>query len=283
MTEPRGHLSLARDPEEEAGRRPPSGGGVRTVAVVSDGSDARGQSRAAVRTGLLTAAVSLRERVGIKATAQLVYAESAEELIAELRGISVDNSAIYLVCTDPLRGREAQVTLSGTLPVITDRQTLAVVALAATLTILTRAGVDPPDGQMLIIGAERDRLVAELAVAAGVGEISSWGLDDAHSFPLRALAHRTTAIIDLLGPAAHGRMTGIGEPVDRVVTVDDPTIALLALPGLYAAAVTAGRPPDLTACLEWARTLSDRTPPDQILPLLADAAVIRARLPHPVR
>lgn len=279
--EPYGPLSVARYPRLTT-RRLDGDGAVRAVVVVSDGSDARGRSRAAVRTGLLTAAVSLRERVGIKATARLVHADSAQELITELHGLSRDNSAIYLVGTDSVRGRVAQVALSGTLPVITDRQTLAVVTLAATLTILTRAGVDLADGQLLIVGAERDRLVAQLGVAAGIGEINSWGLDDAHSFPLRALAHRATVVIDLLGPAERGHMTRIREPGDRVVTVDDPTIALLALPGLIAAAVTAGRPPDHTACLAWARALAERTPPDRILPTLTDAAALRARLPHPL-
>jgi hypothetical protein len=288
--EPRGKLSIIREPRVAVHRG--GGGGARTVAVVSDGSDARGDSRSAIRTGLLIAATSLRQRIGMKATALLVNAESAEELITELRDLSGEYSAIYLVRTDPARGREAQAALSGTVPVITDRQALAAVALAATLTILTRAGVEPADGRALIIGAERDRLVATLAVAAGIGEISSWGLEDAHSYPLRALAHRATAVIDLLGPDAHRRVIGMPDPDARVVTVDDPTVALLAFPGLLAAADTAGRQPDLAVCLAWARTLAARTPADRILPALADTvpgadavdlAAAGIRLPVPTR
>jgi hypothetical protein len=276
-----------------AGPRITAGGVARTVTVVSDGSDMHGEPGAAVRTGLLRAAALLREHTGMKAQAVLVSAESSEELIAELRGLPGNISGVYLVHTDPVRARAVQAALSGALPVITDRQTLAVAALAATLTTLTRAEVAPAAGHAVIVGAERDRLVAALAVAAGIGEISSWGLDDAHCFPLHVLTRKATVVIDLLGSAAHRRLTDrmtdtLGPPT-RVVSVDDPTVALLALPGLLAAAVAAGRAPDLTLCLACAHALAQCTPLDRTLPALsglgAGAAVvdIAALSPHPVQ
>ncbi|MDT7626238.1 MAG: hypothetical protein QOF99_7139 [Pseudonocardiales bacterium] len=252
------------------GHRITAGGVARTVAVVSDGSDMQGEPGSDVRTGLLSAAALLREHTGMGATAVLVSAESSEELIFGLRGLAGDISGVYLVHTDPVRGRAAQAALSGTLPVITDRQTLAVAALAATLTILTRADVAPAAAHAVIVGAERDRLVAELAVAAGIGEISSWGLDDGHCFPLHVLTRKATVVIDLLGSAAHRRMTDTDDPPTRVVSVDDPTVALLALPGLLAASMAAAQAPDLTACLACARALTECTPPDRTLPVLSD-------------
>ena len=290
IEESRTQINTTEDPKAAVWLTP--GGGSGAVAVVSDGSGAGGESRSASWTGPLNAAAVLRERVGMKAVAVLVGAESSEELTDALRGLAGDYSAVYLVGTDPVRGRDAQAALSGTVPVITDRQTLAVAAVAAALTILTRAGVAPADGHAVIIGAECDRLVAALAVAAGIGEISSWGLDDAHDFPLHVLTGRATVVIDLLGCAGHGRMAATSQPRACVVTVDDPTVALLALPGLVAAAVTTGRSPDLTACLACARTLSDRTPPDRTLPVLSDSDLGAAgvdiapsptRRPHPVR
>jgi hypothetical protein len=137
----------------------------------------------------------------------------------------------------------------------------------------------------VIVGAERDRLVAEVAVAAGIGEISSWGLDDGHCFPLHVLTRKATVVIDLLGSAAHRRMTDTDDPPTRVVSVDDPTVALLALPGLLAASIAAAQAPDLTACLACARALTECTPPDRTLPVLSDlglgATVVDIEAPQP--
>lgn len=272
------------------------GGGGRTVAVLSDASDFHREPESSVLTGLLRFAALLRTHTGMAATALLVTADNAEELIAELRQVAPDfPGGIFLVHTDPDRGRAAQVALSGTAAVITDRQTTAVAVIAAALTTLAHARIAPAAGRLVIAGTEGNALLASLAVAAGIGEIDSWSPDDAHNFPLRALSRRGAVVIDLLGSATLRRQADALDLPISVLGLDEPTTALLALPGLLAAAQSSGRLPGLTGCLACALALVARTPPGQALPDLSDpgladpalaadiAAARRAQDPFPVR
>lgn len=54
---------------------------------------------------------------------------------------------------------------------------------AAATTALARAGIPIGDARMVITGNARNPLVAVLAAATGIGEITRWSLDDAQDFP----------------------------------------------------------------------------------------------------
>lgn len=254
------------------------GGATRAVAVFSDASDFHREPGSSALTGLLGTAELLRDHAGMVATALLVTADSADELLAELRRVAPNVSGVYLVHTDPARGAAAQAAMGGALPLITDRQTTAVALTAAMLTTLTHAGITPTAGRVVIAGAERNPLVAELAVATGVGETYSWSLDDAHNFPLRALVRRGTVMIDLVGSGAHRRQANALDPPAPVLTVDEPTTPLLALPGLLIATQTLRRPAGIATLLATARALVERTPPGRLLPGLSDPALTEPAL-----
>lgn len=251
---------------------PPAEGDHR-VAVVSDGSDFHRDPHApSVLTDLLATAAWLRERAGMAATALLVTADNAEELIVGLRRVAPDLSGVYLVHTDPDRALAAQTALAETLPVVTERVATAVALTAATLTMLARAGVSPAAGRVVIAGAERNPVVAALANAAGIGEIDSWGLDeDAHDVALRTVPGRGAVVVDLLDAAAHRRRLDSLAVTPPVIAVDEPGVALLALPDLLTAARISGRPPGRAECLACAYALVGRTGSDQVLPGLPDA------------
>ncbi len=250
---------------------PVPAGAVGPVAVLGDASDFHREPDTSALTGLLSAAALLRVHTGLMATAQLVSADSTEELITTARQMAPDfPGGIYLLYADPARGIAVQAALNGTVAVITDRQTTAVALIAAALTTLARAGTAPAAGRLVIVGAERNPLVAALAVAAGIGEIDSWGPDDAHNFPLGTLTRRGAVVIDLLGPAGPRWQANALDSATPVLAVEDPTTALLALPALLAAARHAGRRPGLGGHLVCARALVACTPPGQVLPALSD-------------
>lgn len=236
----------------------------RGVAVVSDGSDYHRESGSSLLTELLGGAALLCERSGLTATAVLVGAGGTAELIAELRRLAPGFAGIHLVLTDPVRGRVAQDALGATLPVVTDRQTTAVATVAAALAVLAGAELTPAAARAVIIGAARGPMVATLAVAAGIGEIDRWDVEDAQDFPLDALCRHADVVIDLLGCGARHRGAASVETPLRVVAGVDrspswPIFSVRALPGLLAAAAAAGRPPDLDTCLSCARTLAAHT------------------------
>lgn len=241
--------------------------------MLSDASNFRREPGATVLTGLLGSAALLRDYAGIAATALLVSAEDTEELIADLRRVAPDFSCAYLTLTDPARAAAAQAALAGTLAVITDQQTTAIALTAAMLSSLDRRGIGPAAGRVVIVGAERNPLLGALAVAAGIGEVDRWSLEDAHNFPLQSLARRGAIVIDLLGAARHrDAATAAGSPTP-VIALHDPTTPLLALPHLLRTIQRLGRPPDLAECLACARALVECTPPGQILPALSGPAL----------
>jgi hypothetical protein len=251
--------------------------GVGSVAVLSNASNFHREPGRSALTGLLGIAALLRTHTGLTATAQLVTADDTEELVTALRQAALDfPGGIYLVHTDPARASAAQAALTGTAAVITDQQTTAVTLIAAALTTLTRAGAARAAGRLVIVGAEQNPLVAALAVAAGIGEIDSWGPDDAHNFPMGTLSCRGAVVIDLLGvlgpagPTTHRWPGDAPDSPTPVLAVEQTTSALLALPALLAATRHSGRPPDLGGHLMCAYALMECTPPDQVLPALSD-------------
>ena len=252
-------------------------GAVGPVAVLGDASDFHREPDTSALTGLLSAAALLRAHTGLMATAQLVSADNTDELIITARQMAPDFAGgIYLLYADPPRGIAVQAALNGVVAVITDRQTTAVALIAAALTSLARAGNAPAAGRLVIVGAERNPLVAALAVAAGIGEIDSWGPDDAHNFPLGTLTRRGAVVIDLLrvldplGPTAHRWQRDAPGAPTPVLAVEDPTTSLVALPALLAATRHAGRRPGLGGHLVCARALVACTPPNQVLPALSE-------------
>lgn len=251
---------------------------TRGLAVVSDGSDFHREGGTGVLSGLLSTAALVREHSGTGATAMLITADNVAELTAELRRAAPGFSAVYLMHTNPVRGRAAQSALANTVAVITDRQTTAVALIAALLSTLDRAGTAPAAARVVIAGAQHNPLVAALAVATGIGEIDSWNLGDAHNFPLRAFARRGAVVIDLLGSAALSSQDAALDPPIPRITLDDPRAPLLALPGLLAAAHAWG-PPDVATCLACARALAEPTPAGQPLPGLPQAG--RSEPTHP--
>lgn len=216
---------------------------------------------------------------GTAATALLITADDVEELTAELRRVAPGFSAVFLMHTDPVRSRAAQSMLGDAVSVITDQQTTAVALIAALLTTLDRAGTAPAAGRVVIAGAEHNPLVAALAVAAGIGEIDSWNLGDAHDFPLRTFARRGAVVIDLLGSAALRLEAAALDPPIPFIAADGPRTTLRALPALLAAAQTLGHPPDVATCLACARAIAGRTPTS--LGLATPSAL--PSTPYPVR
>lgn len=252
-------------------------GAVGPVAVLSDASDFHREPGNSALTGLMGSAALLRAHTGLEVMAELVSADSTEELITVVREVAPDfPGGIHLVHIDPARGTAAQTALDGAVAVITDRQTTGVALIAAALTTLARDGTAPAAGRLVIVGAERNPLVAALAVAAGIGEIDSWEPDDTHDLPPGTRARRGAVVIDLLGvldplgPAAHRRQGDAPRAPTPVLAVEEPTTALLALPALLAATRHAGRRPGMSGHLVCAHALVACTPPDRVLPALSD-------------
>lgn len=250
------------------------------VAVLSDASGFHREPGTSVLVEMLGAAALLRENTGLTACAELVTAADTDELIDVVRRIAADfPGGIYVAYTHPGRERALQAALSGTAAVITDQQTTAVALLAATLTTLRRRGVAPAAGRLVIVGSEHNPLVTELAVAAGIGEITRWGPADAHNLPLVALTGtRGTVVIDL-NTAMHRRRHDLAiDSTAAVLAVDEPATALLALPALLAATRRTARPPAAAEHLACVHALIACTPPGQLLPTLADPALTGAAL-----
>jgi len=259
------------------------------LALISDSCGFLRGMQSSVLTSLSDAAALLGEHAGMATTVMLVTAGDDQELVAELRRAARHVCGVYLARTATQRSHAAQDRLAGELPIITDLQTTATAVIAAATTALSRAGIPIGDARMVITGNARNPLVAVLAAATGIGEITRWGLDDAQDFPLRALFSRVDVVIDLLGISEPDRATldAIRVPI---IAVDDPVMSLLALPILLGVALAAGRPPRHADLLAAARALVDLTPPDRLLPQLVDTGACGNRiasthppLSHPFR
>lgn len=239
------------------------------MAIVSDGSMFRRDLGASVLSSVLNLATLLREHAGIATTAALVTAEDDHQLGCELRRLTADVGGVYLTHTDPGRAHATQNALAGEVSVITEAQATAVVVVAAIANTLARAGTTPDNAHVVIVGAERNPLVAALTAGVGIGEVTSRGAGDAQEFPLNALARRADVVVDLMGEAP--RHAGLGAADGPpVIAVDDSTVPLLALPGLWAAIATSRSPAGHADCLAAALDLAAAAPAEQLLPDLSE-------------
>jgi malate dehydrogenase (oxaloacetate-decarboxylating) len=208
-----------------------------------------------------------------------VTAGDDQELIAELLRLAPEACGVYLGHTDATRGRNAQVALAGMTPVTTDVQTTAIAVTAALLTTLDRSGSAPGSSRVVIVGADRNPPVAALAVAAGIGEVGSFGLDEVQNIRLRTLTYGATAVIDFRGGTVPRVAAGPSHQSPPVIAVDDAT-PLLELPGLLAAAQASTSPVGPATCLAATLALVELTPADQLLPRLSDPGLAKI-LVHP--
>jgi malate dehydrogenase (oxaloacetate-decarboxylating) len=247
----------------------------RAVAVVSDVGSPTGDSHAgpAVRPGdrsfqLGSIAALLHERVNVDAEVILLDPDGTEDLLAQLEDLSAKFTAIYLVDTSWARAHAAQRALGRTTSVITDWQTSAIALTAALLTTLTRLCRPLNTATVLIVGRDHHPEIAALAVAAGIGEITSWTPLDAPCYRLSVLARNATVIIDAVNSAnVRAQLTRMVLP-PPIITLEHPEQPLLALTELLLLRRGTQSNIDTHLCFACALELSARTPPDRLLPRL---------------
>ncbi|RKT52855.1 hypothetical protein [Saccharothrix australiensis] len=174
-------------------------------------------------------------------------------------------------------------------PVVADRDATAVVLVARLLATLAAEGRTPRCGVVVIAGASACPELGPLLLAAGVRDITLWNEADGRAFPLRRIASRAHAVLDLTGAA--------GAPVPpreaapgglSVIGAGGEADLLLVLPGLLdALRRVPGAAVDADVLLAAVLALVMATPPDRRLPVgpspelsarVADA-VIRSLLP----
>jgi malate dehydrogenase (oxaloacetate-decarboxylating) len=252
----------------------------RAVAVVSDGSGGPALARnlypaardRAPLSGLRSIASLLRERADIDAEAILLDPEGIEELAAQLGDLAAKFDVIYLVGVTRTRAQAAHSALHHPAWIITDWQTRAIALTAALLTTLTRMHHSTSASTVLIIGGDHHPEIAALAVAAGIGEVTSWTPHDAPCFPLSALARRATVVIDALGSANTRRQAAYMVLPPPIIALDDeqPLLALAELLPTRRGTRSGSVAHRSYAC---ARELSARTPHDRLLPTLDHACL----------
>lgn len=223
-------------------------------------------------------AAAIHDLAGVPTRAIRLRADTGVQDFQErLRRGSSDIAAVLLVRTDPARARAAQAASAGP-PVITDLDAAAITAGAAVLTTLTRAGRTPASARVVIAGANGLPVLCPLLVAAGIGDITTWNVDDAVTFPLLGVAANADVVINLL--ADHPRVPAL--PVlcaahtgPTVITPNPRHDPLLVLPGLIRALVntpSVSWSPAATdnryteACLDSLLALVMATPPEHTLP-----------------
>ncbi len=127
--------------------------------------------------------------------------------------------------------------------VVTDRaMTAAAAATAALLTTLRRRGLSPGRSRVVIAGATTMPVLRPLLLAAGFGCVTSWDRRDAVTFPLRWITRNAEAVVDLLGCTQELAEAASDHPELIIITPDETSWTLLALPGLLRAAATAQDP-----------------------------------------
>lgn len=208
----------------------------RVVVVVGDGSDpcpdGRDAGPASLGAWLDEDAALIQERTGLSVRAVPLIACDAEDLTAQMRALTADAGAIFLTRTDPARARAARLAFQEVEgpPVVTDADVTAINLTATLLTAIARAGHQPADGRVVVAGADMLPELCPLLIAAGVGDISSWNVSDAHAFPLRQLARYATAVVDLVNAAPRS-----GHDWQAIIRPDEPGLRMLPVPGLVLA------------------------------------------------
>lgn len=245
-----------------------------TIAVVSDGS-------AFTHRGLAGGAGSvepvLRHWAALIHQCTGLAAGSAEDLSTGLRGLPCDIGAVFLIHTDPAHHAAAtgsEQAGGSQCRVVTDRAVTATAATAALLTTLRRRGLSPGRSRVVIAGAATMPVLRPLLLAAGFGCVTSWDRRDAVTFPLRWITRHADAVVDLLGCARELAKALSDRPELVIITPDQTSWTLLALPGLLRAAATAQDPKfDIAGYHACAPALVAATPPGRLLPDPRDAAL----------
>ena len=254
------------------------------VAVVSDASALHHRGRrphpASAQPLLRSYAAVVHTVTGLRAVPLPVHAQDAGQLAARLLGeLPDDIGAIYLTHTDPARARAAQRSVheAGGVAVVTEQDSTAVALSAVLLTVLARVDRAPGSSQVVIAGAQTMPLLADLLMAAGIGDIISWNLADRTGFPLPVVARDADALIDLLGGASDITRAAANRPHLAVIAPDEPDDHLLAVPGLLRALAASAHPTlTLEVYLRCALALAAATPPGRLLPELTDAGLTAA-------
>jgi malate dehydrogenase (oxaloacetate-decarboxylating) len=252
-----------------------------TIAVVSDGSALthRGLAGGAwsVEPVLRHWAALIHQCTGLAARPVYLATQNAEDLSAALRGLPPDIGAVFLIHTDPARHWAAtgsEQAGGSERPVITDRAMTAVAATAALLTTLRRRGLSPDHSRVVIAGAATMPVLRPLLLAAGFSCVTSWDRRDAVTFPLRWVTRNAEAVVDLVGCTQELAEAASDHSELIIITPDETSWTLLALPGLLRAAATAQDPKfDIAGYHACALALVAATPPDRLLPDPRDTAL----------
>lgn len=220
-----------------------------TIAVVSDGSALthRGLAGGAgsVEPALRHWAALIHQCTGLAARPVYVTTRNAEDLNARLRDLPRDIGAVFLIHTDPahhVAATGSEQTGGSQRRVVTDPAMTATAATAALLTTLRRRGRSPSRSRVVIAGAATMPVLRALLLAAGFGCVTSWDRRDAAAFPLRWISRNAEAVIDLLDCTQELADAASDHPELVIITPDQTSWALLALPELLRAAATAQDP-----------------------------------------
>lgn len=222
---------------------------------------------------------------GIGATTSVLrrYATAVEDLTGlptrviatdyGLHDLASDIGAVFLVRAAPDRMHKAREMVVD-LPVVTDQDTTAVALTASLLTSLQRAGRAPNLSPVVIAGANTMPMLSPLLMLAGIREVTTWNPADALAFPLRRIAARADAVINLVGGG--GRYAWSRHGIPAVIVPDPARDPLLALPGLLLAVTGhTSAHPTLEVLLACAVALASTTTPGAPLPQRPDPALVR--------
>jgi malate dehydrogenase (oxaloacetate-decarboxylating) len=253
-----------------------------TVAVVSDGSALTHRGLAggggSVEAVLRHWAALIHQCTGLAAWPVYLAAGNAADLSIGLRRLPADIGAVLLIHTDPAHysaATESKQAGGSQRRVVTDRAMTATAATAALLTTLRRRGLSPGRSRVVIAGAAIMPMLRALLLAAGFGCVTSWDRRDAPTFPLRWITRNADAVVDLLGCTRELAEAASDHPELIVITPDQTSWTLLALPGLLRAAATAQDPTfDIAGYHACALALVAATPPGRLLPDPRDPALI---------
>ena len=234
---------------------------VPVVAVVTTGGERPVLAEAgSAFTDVLTVAVGVRTQTAMKAVAVQVSSTTATGIVRHVRATPGPVSVLYLIDTPPEICTQVQDLLGGTIPVVTEHHTQAVVVVSAALRALASRGAGVADSSLLVVGTEQNPVVAVLATALRVGTVVSWNPSDAEDFPLPVMCRRADVVVDLLGlvtPDSSGSSEGFRPaPVVR----PDPVATVRALPHLLHQMGTDVGSDLLAACTATAATLPSPTP-----------------------
>lgn len=251
-----GHLETAPRGLDD-GRGPQ----VPVVAVVTTGGERPVLAEAgSAFTDILTVAVGVRTQTAMKAVAVQVSSTTAAGIVRHVRATPGPVSALYLVDTPPEICTQVQDLLGGTIPVVTEHHTQAVVVVSAALRALANRGAGAADSSLLVVGTEQNPVVAVLATALGVGTVVSWNLHDAEDFPLPMMCRHADVIVDLLGLIAADSSGSVDGFRPAPVIRPDPAATVRALPHLLHQMGSDARADLLAASAATAATLPSPTP-----------------------